>query len=288
MHDSVAVIGLGNMGAGIARTLAQAGRSVLGVDPAPEAAARVDDLLPVVDLDTAVAGAGVLVLSLPGSEQVEQLVDRVLDADVAHRLVIDTSTSSPVSTRVLAQRLAHHGHGLLDAPVSGGPAGAWNGALTVFLGGHDDAIAEAQPVFDAIAQRVVRVGGPGAGNVAKLVNNLLCATHLQIAGEAIRLAEAADIDPAQVVQAVNAASGRSAVTEVNLPRWVLPETFDSGFPLGLMARDVALATETAHSLGAPSPLADVVSAAWQDTRDRLGSAEDFNRMARPERKPQNR
>ncbi|MCR3721223.1 MULTISPECIES: NAD(P)-dependent oxidoreductase [Prauserella salsuginis group] len=283
MHDSVAVIGLGNMGAGIARTLAQTGRSVLGVDPAPEAAARVDDLLPVVDLDKAVADADVLVLSLPGSEQVEQLVDRLLEAEPGHRLVVDTSTSSPVSTRALEQRLTRHGHSLLDAPVSGGPAGAQSGSLTVFLGGRDDAVAEAEDVLAAIAQRVVHVGGPGAGNVAKLVNNLLCATHLQIAGEALRLAEAADIDPARVVEAVNGASGRSAVTEVNLPRWVLSETFDSGFPLGLMARDVALATETARSLGTPSPLADVVSAAWRDTRDRLGAAEDFNRMAQPER-----
>ncbi|MCP2253530.1 3-hydroxyisobutyrate dehydrogenase [Prauserella aidingensis] len=288
MHDTVAVIGLGNMGAGIARTLALAGYSVLGVDPAPEATERVGDLVTVVDLDTAVARSSVLVLSLPGSAQVERFVDHVLDADREHRLVIDTSTSSPVSTRELAERLERHGHSLLDAPVSGGPAGAWNGSLAVFLGGRDDAVAEAQPVFDAIAQRVVRVGGPGAGNVAKLVNNLLCATHLQIAGEALRLADAAHIDPARVFEAVNGASGRSAVTEVNLPRWVLSGTFDSGFPLGLMARDVALAAETARSLGVPSPLADVVAEDWQETRDRLGATEDFNRMAQPERTPQHR
>jgi len=288
MQHTVAVIGLGNMGAGIARTLAHAGYSVLGVDPAPAAAERVADRVSVVDMDTAFDKASVLVLSLPGSDQVEQVAREVLASGLGHRLVIDTSTSSPVSTRALAAELAEHGHSLVDAPVSGGPQGAWDGALTVFLGGHRDAVAEAGEVLDAIAQRVVHVGDPGAGNVAKLVNNLLCATHLQIAGETLRLAEAAGIDPARMLDAVNGASGRSAVTEVNLPRWVLSETFNSGFPLGLMARDVTLATETARALGSASPLADVVADSWRRTRDELGATEDFNRMARPERTPQNR
>jgi 3-hydroxyisobutyrate dehydrogenase len=192
-----------------------------------------------------------------------------------------SSTSSPLSTRALARTLANHGHSLLDAPVSGGGAGAREGALTVFLGGTDDAVAEGKALLDVIAKRVVHVGGPSAGNVAKLINNLLCATHLQIAGEALTLAQAADLDAERLLSAVNGASGRSAVTEVNLPRWVLPETFDSGFTLGLMARDVALATDTAHALGAHIPLADLVTRTWQDTRDHIGAGEDFNRMAQP-------
>lgn len=284
MRSTVAVVGLGNMGAGIARTLAGAGYDVLGVDPAPDVSSRFEGQLPLVDAGTAIATAEVLLLSLPGSSQVEAVLtgpNGLAATDVAPRLVIDTSTSDPLSTRKLAGRLAENGHALLDAPVSGGPAGAHSGSLTVFLGGHEDAVAEGKEILDTIARRVVHVGGPGAGNVAKLINNLLCATHLQIAGEALRLAQAADIDPERLIEAVNGASGRSAVTEVNLPKWVLPETFDSGFPLGLMARDVTLAADTARSLGAHTPLADVVTRSWQHSRDQLGAGEDFNRVAEP-------
>ncbi|NDL58701.1 NAD(P)-dependent oxidoreductase [Phytoactinopolyspora mesophila] len=282
MQGTVAVFGLGTMGAGIAHTLTRAGWNVVGVDPSPDAATRVGSELPVVDTATAVREAQVLVLSLPGTPQVEQVLTGpagLVAAGVGHRLVIDTSTSNPLSTRALAATLADHGHSLIDAPVSGGGSGAREGSLTVFLGGADDAVAEAKPVLDTIARRVAHVGGPGAGNVAKLINNLLCATHLQIAGEALRLANAAGLDPERLLNAVNGASGRSAVTEINLPRWVLPETFDSGFTLGLMARDVALATSTAHAIGADVPLANAVTRAWQDTRDHLGAGEDFNRMA---------
>ncbi|WP_205857542.1 NAD(P)-dependent oxidoreductase [Phytoactinopolyspora endophytica] len=282
MPDTVAVVGLGNMGAGIARTLARAGYHVLGVDPSPDAPARIGADLPVVDLHQALRRAATLVLSLPGSPQVEKVLlgtGGLTDTDVPHRLVIDTSTSDPLSSRRIAQRLADGGNSYVDAPVSGGPSGAAQGTLTMFLGGEDDAVAEAKGVLDVIAAHVVRVGGPGAGHVAKLINNLLCATHLQIAGEALRIARAAGLDPERVVGAVNAASGRSAVTEVNLARWVLPGTFDSGFTLGLMARDVALATEVARALQVDTPLVEDVSQTWQETRDRLGADADFNRMA---------
>ncbi|WP_312856639.1 NAD-binding protein [Phytoactinopolyspora halotolerans] len=136
-------------------------------------------------------------------------------------------------------------------------------------------------MLDAITAHSVHVGGPSAGHTAKLINNLLCATHLQITGEALRVAQAAGLDPERVVDAVNAASGRSAVTEINLARWVLPGTFDSGFTLGLMARDVALAAQTATALGVDAPLVDDVNRTWQQTRDRLGAEADFNRMAQP-------
>lgn len=280
----VAVVGLGGMGAGMARTLATAGWHVLGVDPSPAARQRLDGLVEPVDLATAVHRAGVVLLSLPGSEQVEQVLtgpDGLLDQPVGRRLVIDTSTSAPASTRRLAGALAGAGHVLLDAPVSGGPAGAAAGTLTVFLGGDDDAVAAARPVLDVLARTITHVGGPGAGNVAKLVNNLLCATHLQIAGEALRLSAAAGLDPARLIDAVNGASGRSAVTENNLPTWVLSQTYDSGFTLGLMARDVTLAAETAQALDVELPLATAVRTAWQETRDHLGAGEDFNRMAQP-------
>jgi 3-hydroxyisobutyrate dehydrogenase len=276
----VAVVGLGNMGRGIAGTLVRAGVRTLGVDPAASA-----DVVPgaeLVDLETAVHRAGTLVLSLPGSS----VVDRVLvDAGLTvpgrpRRLVVDTSTADPLVTRRLAAVLADSGHALVDAPVSGGPSGAAAGQLTVFLGGERTAVQDAEPVLRVLAGRVTHVGGPGAGAVAKLVNNMLCAVHLQITGEALGLVEAAGLDPEKVFAAVNGASGRSAVTEVNLPRWILSDTFDSGFPMGLMARDISLAVETGRDLGAELPLAAHSAGTWQE-RSAGDPGADFNLMARP-------
>ncbi|AYY12116.1 NAD(P)-dependent oxidoreductase [Actinobacteria bacterium YIM 96077] len=284
MPATVAVLGLGTMGTGIAHTLATAGYEVMGVDPAPEARDRTGDAIPVVDLDHAVRRCATLILSLPGSPQVEDVLlgpGGLLASATEHRLVVDTSTCDPLSTTKVAESLTSRGHSYVDAPVSGGAQGAANGTLTAFVGGHDDAVAEADDVLGVIARHVTRVGGPGAGHLAKLVNNMLCATHLQIAGEVLRLGQAAGVDAGRLVDAVNTASGRSAVTEVNLPRWVLSQSFDSGFTLGLMARDVALTADIAHALGVETPLAEDVARAWQETRDRLGAAEDFNRMAQP-------
>lgn len=284
MPGTVAVIGLGNMGAAMARTLHAAGHHVLGVDPDPQAADRAGPNVTLVEPGDAFSKAPTLLLSLPGSSHVDDVLlgpAGLVPARPGHRLVIDTSTSNPLSSRDVARRLATHGHSYVDAPVSGGPAGAATGSLTAFLGGDDAALAEAADVLDALTRHTVHVGGPGSGHVAKLVNNLLCATHLQIAGEGLRMAQAAGIDAARLVEAVNTASGRSAVTEVNLPTWVLSGTYDSGFTLGLMARDVGLATQTARALGVEAPLADAVATRWCALRDQRGPDDDFNRMAQP-------
>lgn len=285
MTRRIAVLGLGNMGAGIARTLSKAGFEVVGFDPSPQAAERVGEAVRLTaSTAEAMQAAETLILSLPSSREVEAVLtgpDGLTGLDLPPRLVIDASTADPLSTRKLSEALAAAGHSLLDAPVSGGPAGAASGQLAVFLGGSEDAAAKAKPVFDAIARKVAHVGPSGAGNVAKLVNNLLCATHLQIAGEALKLAQAAELDLGQVVEAVNGASGRSAVSEVNLPNWVLSGAFDSGFTLGLMAKDLGLALETARNLGLELETTALVERHWAETRDRLGAGEDFNRVADP-------
>lgn len=277
-RDAVAVVGLGQMGIGIAASYARAGRTVLGVDPAsgPEVPGMTR-----VDLAHAFEHAETVVLSLPGSEQVRHVLvgsGGLATTDVSGRLVIDTSTSDPSGTRELAVELSRGGHVLVDAPVSGGPAGAREGALTVFLGcpaSHVDAVREQ---LDPIAAHVSHVGDVGAGNTAKLVNNLLVGTHLAAAREAWRIALADGLDPARLFEVVNKASGRSAVTEVNLPRWVLNEAYDSGFPVRLMARDVALAVQVAEHSGARVPLARASAQEWTRLLEITGPDADFNRM----------
>jgi 3-hydroxyisobutyrate dehydrogenase len=168
---------------------------------------------------------------------------------------------------------------MLDAPVSGGPAGAAAGTLTVMVGGHAQAVERARPVLDALAAKVVHVGDSGAGAVAKLANNLLCAAHLLTTGEAMRLAAAAGVAPERVLEAVNAASGRSAVSEVNMPRWILSGAFDSGFTMGLMRKDVRLAGRLAAATAAELPLSRAVVELWATSAAALADDADFNRIA---------
>lgn len=274
---TIAVVGLGQMGSGMATSLARAGRQVLGVDPvAGHEVAGVRR----VQLGTALEEADIVLLSLPGGEQVQDVVDAVRTFG-SPRIVIDSSTCSPLDTRLRAEQLAPGGHVLVDAPVSGGPSGALAGELTVFLGCPDEHLPLVQAVLAPMATTVTHVGGVGAGHTAKLVNNLLCGIHLCAAKVLLDVSESARIAPERLVEAVNAASGRSGVTEVNVPRWVLSGTFDSGFPVGLMARDVALAVSVADDLGVSSPVAAAADELWTQLLDQVGPQQDFNRMVQP-------
>lgn len=274
----IAVIGLGAMGAGIAESLARAGRGVLGVDPvsAPEIPG-----VEQVERAEAFRRAEVLLLSLPGPAEVDDVLagpHGLLAADSPPRLVIDASTSDPGLTRTLAEQLRSSGHALADAPVSGGASGAQTGSLTVFLGCAEEHLERVEQVLAPVAAHINHVGEVGAGHIAKLVNNLLCGTHLIATREAWRMATAAGIDAERLMTAVNGASGRSAVTEVNLPRWILSGTYDSGFPARLMTRDIALAAQAAHDLGVATPLSDDAARQWQQLLESEGPDADFNRM----------
>lgn len=273
-----AVVGLGQMGSGMAQSLVRRGHRVLGVD---DGEASTPDGVERVDLPTALTRADVVVLSLPGSAQVEQVLTGehgLTSLELSSRLVLDTSTSDPATTRTLAATLATSGHLLVDAPVSGGASGARDGALTVFLGCPQQHVERVREVLRPLAAQVTHIGDVGAGHTAKLVNNLLCGIHLAAAREALAIAHAGGIEPDRLVEAINTASGRSAVTEVNLPRWVLSGTYDSGFPTGLMARDVALAAQVARASGLHTPLADLADGEWQQLLDATGPGADFNEM----------
>lgn len=272
----VGLVGLGNMGLPMARTLAAAGFAVTATDSAPERrAAFQPSRESVAEL---AAASDLLLLSLPNSQTVEAVVDAARPHLVDGTLIVDTSTSAPASTRALQARLAAQGIGYVDAPVSGGPAGARDGQLLVMAGGSAADLDAAMPVLEALAREVVRCGGPGAGNVTKLINNLLCAAHLALAGEALALAEAGGPQPAALLAALNLGSGRSGVSEVNLPRWVLTERFDSGFSMGLMRKDLKLALDLAEELGVSPELARSAALLWETSRDTLAEQEDFNRM----------
>lgn len=263
----VGLVGLGRMGAAMAGRLAATGAEVAGFDLDPARGGRPS---------LAEVAAPVVILSLPEEKAVGAVLQALLPVLPAGAVIADTSTLSPIAARDFAAQAAAAGIAYLDAPVSGGPAGAAAGTLTVMAGGEAAALDQARPVLDRIAARIVHVGAAGAGQVAKLVNNLLVATHLVAAGEALRLGRLAGVEPEALLPVINAASGRSAATEVNMPRWVLPGV-ESGFTAGLMRKDVRLAMALAQAVGAAPEACARAAAVWEDAP--VADAEDFNRVA---------
>jgi 3-hydroxyisobutyrate dehydrogenase len=216
---SIGVVGLGNMGLGMASTLARKGFAVTGFDlnEARRAAAEAENVRFSTNLVELLSASDALVFSLPFARDVEAVVATqggLLARNDRKVVVIDTSTSDPGTTRRLAAKLAEAGHALLDAPVSGGPSGAAQGTLTMMVGGSADDYALGEPVLAAMSAKAVHVGPSGAGNIVKLVNNLLVAAHLVTTGEAMRLSEAAGLSAQEAIAVVNTATGRSAISEV--------------------------------------------------------------------------
>lgn len=280
----VGVVGLGNMGLPMAMTLARKGFEVSGFDLSDRRRALAADqgIRVAAPLAALLRDVDAVVSSLPHARDVEAVLTAP-DALLARRdrrvLVVDTSTADPTTSRRLARLLGEAGHGHLDAPVSGGPSGAAEGTLTMMIGGSGQDVADARPVIEAMAGTAVHVGPSGAGNVAKLVNNMLVAAHMVTTGEALRLAEAAGVEAEAVLRVVNAATGRSGVSEVHFPRWILSNRFDSGFATRLMRKDVGLAADLAREAGIDLPLSREVARLWLGDRTEVADAEDFTRMS---------
>ncbi|MEV4101751.1 NAD(P)-dependent oxidoreductase [Nonomuraea sp. NPDC049649] len=278
--ESVAVIGLGAMGGAMAAMLVRRGWSVLGCDPSEESLARARNAgVTTVTAIEELAGTEQVLLSLPGAEQVSAVVPELLELDSV-RLIVDTSTSDPRTSVGLATSAAAHDVVFVDAPVSGGPSGAAAGTLAAFVGAAPETVATAAPLLDAITAGGWRhMGGPGSGNVTKLLNNALCAGAIALCAEAVDIAAAYDMEADKVVAALNSGSGRNAATDVNFPRWVLPGTYDSGFPVRLMTRDVNLAADLAASTGTAMTVIDATRRTWQEAARQLSPDADFNRVA---------
>jgi len=275
----VAVIGLGNMGMAMLKRLIASGHRPRGwdLDPAKREAARQAGAEIAADL--AASLAEITLFSLPHDAAVAAVLEEALAAMQPGAVIIDTSTLSPRAVRGFAEQAAAQGVSYLDAPVSGGPAGAAAGSMAMMVGGDAAALERATPILQHLTARLLHIGPSGAGQVAKLVNNLLVASHLVTAGEALRLGAAAGVAPEALLPVLNGASGRSAVTEVNWPRWIIPGTFDSGFSAGLMRKDVGLALALARELDVPLEATGHAALLWQELREAVPDEADFNHLS---------
>lgn len=283
----IGLIGCGNMGGGMATQLLGQGRTILCFDPNPETLATVvgagaDGAASARDV---AAASDLVILSLPKAEVVRAVIDDIARALHPGSIVLDTSTSEPDTTKALAASLAAQGVAFVDGPVSGGPVAARGGTMTMLLGGDADAIARLRPVLDILTAKTVIVGPSGAGHAAKIANNMLCAANLVLVAEAVRLGQAVGVSPADLLEGVNAGSGRSGVSEVNYPRWILSDSFDSGFTMGLMRKDVRLAIDLAAQSGIRMPAFDAVARQWAESADAIPDSADFNAITTYEASP---
>jgi 3-hydroxyisobutyrate dehydrogenase len=277
----IAVIGLGAMGGAMAATLHKAGWDVTGFDPSEAARTAAADAGIRTTANLAdVAGTPYAVLSLPAASIVETTVPHLLSAP-GTVAIIDTTTSEPATSRKMAELAESQGAAFLDAPVSGGRDGAASGSLSAFVGATDTALKAAEPVLLALTGgKYSHIGGPGSGNVVKLLNNVLAAANLVSVGEALGVAKAYGIDPAKAAASISEASGGSKVSAAMYPNWVLTGTHDSGFSMGLMARDAALAVDVAVQVGETPALLTAVANQWRDALAALGPQADFTEIAR--------
>jgi 3-hydroxyisobutyrate dehydrogenase len=279
----VGFIGLGNMGRPMAAHLVDAGFALTVSDAAPGVSEGF-----VAQHPTAIAAAGrqsfataqALILMLPTSEIVEDVLERerVADALPPGCLVIDMSSSEPLRTRALAARLQAKGLSMLDAPVSGGVRGARAARLSVLVGGSEADLAQATHLLTAMAKTVIRVGDIGSGHAAKALNNLVSAATMSITVEALVLAQAFGITAGTMTEVLNSSSGRSNTSENKLARFMTSGTFDSGFSLQLMAKDVGLAIGLARALDRPAEVADHVADQWRRIAGQVTPATDHTQL----------
>ena len=263
----IAFLGLGQMGAPIARRVLAAGFDLTVYDPSETAVAPFVDAGARTASSAAEAASGrdIIIACLP-NQAVSRAVGLgkggILDADTTG-VYVEMSTIGSGLVEEIASAVAERGMGFVDAPVSGGPRGANAGTLTTMVAGSDKDFAACEPVLKAIAGNVFRVGTkPGQGQVAKLCNNMISATAMAVSFEAVTMGVKAGIDADTLVDLINVSTGRTGATLDKFPASILPRTFDYGGKLATMYKDVMLCLEEYRDRGVPHHVSSSAAQIW--------------------------
>lgn len=274
----VGFIGLGIMGKPMVHNLLRAGHEVVchsrtkaSVDAAAKGGAT-----PAASVAEVAAACRVIITMLPNSPDVAEVAlgaGGIADNAVPGTLLVDMSSIAPLAARDIHTKLAEKKIRMLDAPVSGGEPKAVDGTLSVMVGGAREDFDEALPVLRAMAASVVRVGEIGAGNIAKLANQVVVAVNIAALAEALTLASKAGADPELVYQAIRGGLAGSTVMDAKAPM-MLDRNITPGFKIDLHVKDLGNVMETGHGVGVPLPLAASVMEMMQALRvDGLGDAD---------------
>jgi 3-hydroxyisobutyrate dehydrogenase len=258
--NKIAVIGLGAIGYGIATSLVRRGWPVVGADTNPWAATRFAEGFgnATGSLQEAASGAEVVILVLVNAAQCEAVLfgdAGVLAATAPDALIISCVTMDPAQARSMGERIEAAGRAFVDAPTSGGPARAAEGALTLLTSGREDAMKRAEPIFEAIASKVYRLGGEaGAGSAFKMINQLLAGIHIAAACEAIAFAKKLGLDLSKVYEVITASAGNSWMFENRVPH-ILDNDYAPKSAVNIFTKDLGIVSDMARAASFPTPLA---------------------------------
>jgi 3-hydroxyisobutyrate dehydrogenase len=230
------------------------------------------------------AGCDAVITMLPDGQAVQSALIEgrtpLATRLTAGSVVIDMSSSAPSQTVTLAGRLGALGIGLIDAPVSGGVQGAESGALTIMAGGSLKLIERWAPLFEILGRRWIHTGPVGSGHAVKALNNLLSAGGLLLAVEALAVGQQFGLSPSVMLGVINSSTGANNSTQNKIAQRVLSRSFDAGFPIGLMTKDLLIARDLADRVGVDVPLSHATVELWTQALAALGPAADHTAIAK--------
>ena len=287
-EPTVGFIGLGQMGVPMVRNLLRAGFPLAGFDLNPQALAlfsQQPNFTAMPSAPLAAQASDVLILMLPDSNVVDRLLWQEGSAAVSQhlrrgKLLVDMGSSDPVRSRDNAARLADLGIAFVDAPVSGGVKRAVDGSLSIMIGGDKPAVEQLRPMFQALGKTLVHVGSAGAGHAVKALNNYVSAAGLLAVCEALVAAEKFGIDAHLVNQVFNASTGKNNTTEHKVEAFMLSDTFNSGFAMALMRKDLQTARGFIERMATRGEFAAACLQTWQQAEHGLDPGSDHTAMYR--------
>jgi 3-hydroxyisobutyrate dehydrogenase-like beta-hydroxyacid dehydrogenase len=282
--ETIGFIGVGRMGQPMASRLIAAGHPVVAYDIQGQALSAIVNkgALAASSAAEVASQAEIVMTSLPVPAVVQEVA--LGAGGIAEgsrvRTFVDLSTTGPRVAKTIAAELAKRDIVAIDAPVSGGVAGAVKGTLAVMTSGPQEECERLRPMLEAIGKFFYIGPEPGMGQMMKLINNLLSATATAATSEAIVLGVKSGLDPHVMIDVINSGSGRNTATEDKFPRAILPRSFDFGFALGLMAKDVRLCIEEAEALGVPMWIGSAVKQLWLYGQSQGGPDQDITEIIR--------
>jgi 3-hydroxyisobutyrate dehydrogenase len=283
----IAFIGLGNMGGGMAANLAKAGHEVRAFDLSEAALAKAEErgCSRAADAATAVADAEAVVTMLPAGKHVAEVYrSAVLGRAPASAILMDCSTIDVATARTVEAEAKAAGYEMVDAPVSGGIAAAEGGTLTFMVGGTAEGFEKARPILEKMGKAVIHAGDSGAGQAAKICNNMLLGATMAATCETFVLAQKLGLDPQTFFEISSKASGQSwSMTSYCPVPGVGPETpadrgYEGGFAATLMLKDLTLAMEAAQAAGAYTPMGGEAEELYRRFVERGGGTKDFSAL----------
>lgn len=279
----VAFVGIGNMGWPMAARLVAASFNVAVCDAVPGRARSFAAQIGGVaadDAKMAAENADAVITILPTSQYVSDVIGQIKPLLTRDALVIEMSSGIPSVTKRLAEELAGQGVAMIDAPVSGGVSRAKTGELAIMTGGETDALRRADPLLRAMGTTITEIGGIGAGQAMKALNNLVSAGGFLIGIEALLIGKAFGLNPEKMVDVLNASTGMNNSTQKKFKQFVLSRQFNSNFGLDLMAKDLGIALEVGKDSAVATPFASLCRELWLAASANLGRGKDHTEMAR--------